>query len=90
MTKIKDLKKDINDTLGEVITSALIWQSQNAGKSADTDALVDEISLLGPKERIRERLQDWKKSGVTTLMIGHRDHFDTSIETMEFIANEVV
>jgi hypothetical protein len=42
MTKIKDLKKDINDTLGEVITSALIWQSQNAGKSADTDALVDE------------------------------------------------
>lgn len=54
------------------------------------DALVDEISLLGPKERIKERLQDWKKSGVTTLMIGHNNHFDTSIKTMEFIANEVV
>ena len=54
------------------------------------DALVDEISLLGPKERIRERLQDWKKSDVTTLMIGHADNFDVSVETMEFIAGEVV
>ncbi|MFT6476351.1 MAG: F420-dependent oxidoreductase-like protein [Zhongshania aliphaticivorans] len=54
------------------------------------DALVDEISLLGPKERIRERLQDWKKSDVTTLMIGHADNFDVSVKTMEFIAGEVV
>jgi F420-dependent oxidoreductase-like protein len=54
------------------------------------DALVDEISLLGPKERIRERLQDWKKSDVTTLMIGHSDNYDASLKTMEFIANEVV
>jgi F420-dependent oxidoreductase-like protein len=54
------------------------------------DALVDEISLLGPKERIRERLQDWKKSDVTTLMIGHADNFDVSLKTMEFIAGEVV
>ncbi|WP_373091537.1 LLM class F420-dependent oxidoreductase [Zhongshania sp.] len=54
------------------------------------DALVDEISLLGPKERIRERLQDWKKAEVTTLMIGHADNFDVSVKTMEFIAGEVV
>ncbi|MFT5889275.1 MAG: F420-dependent oxidoreductase-like protein [Zhongshania sp.] len=54
------------------------------------DALVDEISLLGPKERIRERLQDWKKSDVTTLMIGHSDNYEASLQTMEFIANEVV
>ncbi len=27
----------------------------------------DEISLVGPKERIREKIQDWKKSPVTTL-----------------------
>ncbi len=53
------------------------------------DALVDEISLVGPKERIKERLQDWKKSPVTSLMIGHRDHFETSVETMEFLADAV-
>jgi F420-dependent oxidoreductase-like protein len=29
----------------------------------------DEISLVGPKERIREKIQDWKKSPVTTLNI---------------------
>lgn len=54
------------------------------------DALVDEISLVGPKERIRERLQDWKKSAVTTIMMGHRDHYETSVDTMEFIASEVL
>ena len=54
------------------------------------DALVDEISLVGPKERIRERLQDWKKSPVTTIMMGHRDHYETSVDTMEFIASEVL
>jgi alkanesulfonate monooxygenase SsuD/methylene tetrahydromethanopterin reductase-like flavin-dependent oxidoreductase (luciferase family) len=34
------------------------------------DALVDEVALCGPKERIRERLQIWKTSGVTTLICG--------------------
>lgn len=34
------------------------------------DALADEISLCGPKDRIKERLVDWKKSKVTTMMIG--------------------
>ena len=34
------------------------------------DALVDEVSLTGPKEKIVERLQDWKKSKVTDLLIG--------------------
>jgi F420-dependent oxidoreductase-like protein len=32
------------------------------------DALVDETSLVGPPERIRDRLQAWEESGVTTLM----------------------
>ena len=27
------------------------------------DALIDEISLVGPKERIRDRLQAWKELG---------------------------
>ena len=38
--------------------------------AAVPDALVDEVALCGPKERIRERLQIWKSSGVTTLICG--------------------
>ena len=37
------------------------------------DQLADEISLAGPADRIRERLQAWKHSPVTTLIAGTRD-----------------
>ncbi|MGH9324563.1 MAG: LLM class flavin-dependent oxidoreductase, partial [Vicinamibacteria bacterium] len=37
------------------------------------DALADEISLVGSKERIRDRLAAWEESPVTTLLIGARD-----------------
>jgi F420-dependent oxidoreductase-like protein len=48
-----------------------------AGKKEDAtaavpDALVDEVALCGPKERIRERLAAWKGSGVSTLIVGAR------------------
>ena len=33
------------------------------------DAFVDEISLVGPKERIRERLQAWQETPVTHLLV---------------------
>ncbi|WP_206613393.1 LLM class F420-dependent oxidoreductase [Parahaliea mediterranea] len=33
------------------------------------DAFADEISLCGPKERIREKLKDWQRSPVTSLLI---------------------
>ncbi|MCA1727050.1 MAG: LLM class F420-dependent oxidoreductase [Actinobacteria bacterium] len=34
------------------------------------DDLVDEISLVGPKERIAERIGAWKDAGVTTIIAG--------------------
>jgi F420-dependent oxidoreductase-like protein len=34
------------------------------------DELVDEVSLLGPRERIADRLEAWKSSGITTLILG--------------------
>jgi F420-dependent oxidoreductase-like protein len=45
-----------------------------SGKKADAeaavpDALVDEVTLCGPRERIRERLAIWKNAGVTTLLL---------------------
>ena len=40
--------------------------------AAVPDALVDEVALCGPQERIRERLPRWKGSGVSTLICGMR------------------
>ena len=44
------------------------------GKKGDAiaavpDELADEISLCGPKERIRDRLAEWKESGITTMIL---------------------
>jgi F420-dependent oxidoreductase-like protein len=46
-----------------------------AGKQRDAiaavpDELVDAVSLVGPKERIRERLEAWRETSVTTLLVG--------------------
>jgi alkanesulfonate monooxygenase SsuD/methylene tetrahydromethanopterin reductase-like flavin-dependent oxidoreductase (luciferase family) len=41
--------------------------------AAVPDALADEISLVGPAARIRERLAVWRESPVTTLLAGTRD-----------------
>jgi alkanesulfonate monooxygenase SsuD/methylene tetrahydromethanopterin reductase-like flavin-dependent oxidoreductase (luciferase family) len=38
--------------------------------AAIPDALVDEIALCGPRERIKERLSRWTASGVTTMICG--------------------
>jgi F420-dependent oxidoreductase-like protein len=41
--------------------------------AAVPDALVDEVALCGPRERIREQLAEWKSAGVTTMMVGSSD-----------------
>jgi len=38
--------------------------------AAVPDALADEVSLVGPKERIRDRLAAWRECGVTTMICG--------------------
>jgi F420-dependent oxidoreductase-like protein len=37
------------------------------------DKFADEISLVGPLERIKERLAAWRETPVTTLLVGSRD-----------------
>jgi F420-dependent oxidoreductase-like protein len=33
------------------------------------DAFVDEVALVGPKERLAERVEAWRESGATTLLV---------------------
>ena len=43
---------------------------KKAAAAAVPDALVDEVALCGPKERIAELLAPWKTSRATTLIVG--------------------
>jgi len=49
--------------------------------AAVPDALVDEVALVGPRDRIAARLDAWRECGVTTLLCQTRD-----IETMRLMA----
>jgi F420-dependent oxidoreductase-like protein len=41
--------------------------------AAVPDELVDTLHLVGPRERIRDRLDVWKRSGIGTLLVGTSD-----------------
>ena len=49
------------------------------------DELVDEVALCGTKARIKDRLQMWRDSPVTTLNITAFD-----VETVQFMAEEIL
>jgi F420-dependent oxidoreductase-like protein len=54
--------------------AARIQELYLAGKKLEAiasvpDALVDEVALVGSRERIAERLEAWRESGVTTLVV---------------------
>lgn len=53
--------------------------------AAVPDALVDEVALCGPRERIRERVTRWQTSGVTTMICGA-----TQKEALEVMAELVL
>ena len=48
------------------------------------DAFVDDVALVGPKERIAERLDAWRESGVTTMLVSTRD--EKSLRTIAELA----
>jgi F420-dependent oxidoreductase-like protein len=52
--------------------------------AAVPDQFVDEISLIGPRERIRERLAAWRESAVTTLLVPGTN-LDTLRATAELV-----
>jgi F420-dependent oxidoreductase-like protein len=46
---------------------------RNEAAAAIPDSFVDQVSLVGPKERIAERLAAWRESGATSLLLHTRD-----------------
>jgi F420-dependent oxidoreductase-like protein len=61
-----------------------------AGQKAEAmaavpDALVDEVALVGPRERIAERLQAWKASSVDTMLLG-----TPQVEALRLVAEHVL
>ncbi len=71
----KNFYNDYAKRLGYEAEAAAIQDHFLAGRRAEAaaavpDRLVDEVSLVGPKEKIVERLQDWQQAA-------KRGHVDT-------------
>ena len=54
----------------ERIQELYLGGHQREAIAAVPDALVDAVALVGPKERIRDRLAAWRETPVTTLIVG--------------------
>jgi len=54
----------------ERIQDLYLGGRQREAIAAVPDELVDAVSLVGPKERIAERLEAWRETPVTTLVVG--------------------
>ena len=71
----KNFYNDYAKRLGYEEVAVKIQDLYLDGKKAEAmalvpDKLVDEIALVGPKERIRDRVAAWKKSPATSMLIG--------------------
>jgi alkanesulfonate monooxygenase SsuD/methylene tetrahydromethanopterin reductase-like flavin-dependent oxidoreductase (luciferase family) len=86
----KNFYNDYARRLGYEEEAARIQDLFLDGKRAEAaaavpDRLVDEIALVGPRERIAERLEAWKASPVTDMLIGGGQP-----EALELLAESVL
>jgi len=76
--KEKNFYHDLAHRYGYGDAADRIQEAYLAGRKMDAmravpDELVDEVSLVGPRDRIAERVDVWKGSGVTTLIAATTD-----------------
>ena len=76
--KRRNFHKELLGRMGFEAEADKIQELFLEGKRAEAIAAVpeqfaDEISLVGPPERIRDRLQAWRETPVTSLLIGSHD-----------------
>ncbi len=76
------------DAAGKIQDAFLAGRRQEAG-AAVPDRLIDETALVGPPERIKDRLQAWK-SGAKSHEIGTMLLGGASIEALRVIAEAVL
>ena len=57
----------------ERIQGLYLEGKQREAIAAVPDELVDDVALVGPMERIADRLDAWRESGATTLLVATRD-----------------
>jgi F420-dependent oxidoreductase-like protein len=72
--KAKNFHKDLMGRMGfedeaNRIQELFMADKRDEAIAAVPDQFADEISLVGPKGRIKEKLQDWENSPVTSLLI---------------------
>jgi len=70
----KNFYNDLARRYGYEAEAREIQELYLAGNKRDAaarvpDAFVDEVALVGPKERLAERLDVWRESGVTSLLV---------------------
>ena len=73
-SKDRNFHKELMARMGYEAEAQQIQDLFFEGKRAEAiaavpDGFVDEIGLIGPRERIKERLQAWEDSAVTTLLV---------------------
>jgi alkanesulfonate monooxygenase SsuD/methylene tetrahydromethanopterin reductase-like flavin-dependent oxidoreductase (luciferase family) len=76
--KQRNFHKELMARMGFEAEATRIQELFFEGKRAEAiaavpDQFADEVSLVGPIERIRDRLQAWKSTPVTTLLVGAHD-----------------
>jgi F420-dependent oxidoreductase-like protein len=76
--KKRNFHKELMSRMGFEGEANEIQQLFFAGKreeaiAAVPDQFADEISLVGPKERIRDRLQAWRETPITSLLVAGHD-----------------
>ena len=90
----KNFYNDLAKRLGYEDAAEKIQDLYLDGKKAEAtaavpDALVDAVHLVGPKARIKERLQAWKEAGkkghVHTLQVGRRSRRHSSCVAEELL-----
>ena len=90
----RNFYNDYAIALGHADAAKVIQDLYLGGRKDDAaravpDALVDAVALVGPKDRIRERLARWRTAGarrqVTSMLIGTFQK-----ETMELLAQEIL
>ena len=73
------------EEVAETLQNLYLSGKKEEAAAAVPDELVDEVALCGPRERIAERLELWKKAPVTTLNINV-----STVETLRTMAELVL